>query len=346
MSVRYRPMEPRDARACAAVVARHPVVGPRYGKTIEYLASAWLKLLGRDSFVAAVFEEERGSGPAVLGAGVAVFVTDEFLLDLKSIPPFWIGPELAARIHRGKSPVLTDRQVRDANTSGGLNIAVWQRGVLPKDIARAEICNTIMSAFVDFHRGFLLKELVVQAETAEHVESCRTIGSFLWNPAKAAYQRLDGTTPDELLNEPHVLGLSRDLASKLGGSWGASAFLYHAPRFCFSRSEQRLLSCGLGGGTDQEIADKLGISLVAVRKRWRAIYERVGAISPELAPNPIQEDGGSGERGKAKKQRLLAYVREHPEELRPVSRRLADIPNPNGEPKLLPAAKRRHSKLR
>jgi DNA-binding CsgD family transcriptional regulator len=112
------------------------------------------------------------------------------------------------------------------------------------------------------------------------------------------------------------------LAFKRGGSWGASAFLYSSPRFGFSRSEQRLLSCGLDGGTDEEIADKLGISLVAVRKRWRAIYERAREIAPELVPNLASENGRSGERGKSKKQRLLAYVRDHPEELRPVSRKL------------------------
>jgi hypothetical protein len=321
MSIRYRPMEPRDAQACAATVARHPVLGPRYGKNIEYLVPTWLKLLETDSFVAVVFEEQQGSRNTVLGVGISVFVTDEFLQELKS-SPFWLGPELVLRIVQGKSPVLSGSQLRDANTSGGLNIAVWQRGVLPGEVTRAEISNTIMKAFVEAHRGFLQKEIVLQAETAEHAESCRTIGAFLWNAAVGSYEGMDGVPAERLLRGPHVLGMSRDLASKLGGSWGASAFLYSPPRFGFSRGEQRLLSRGLEGGTDEEIADKLGISLVAVRKRWRAIYDRVAEIAPELAPNLVLENGRSGERGKSKKQRLLAYVREHPEELRPISRRL------------------------
>src|SRR5579863_6236034 len=104
MPVRYRPMEPRDARACAAVIARHPVLAPRYGKTIEYLTPAWLKLLGSDGFIAAVFEEQQGSKTTVLGAGIAVFVTDEFICELKAAP-FWMGPELAARVLQGKSPL-------------------------------------------------------------------------------------------------------------------------------------------------------------------------------------------------------------------------------------------------
>ncbi len=60
----------------------------------------------------------------------------------------------------------------------------------------------------------------------------------------------------------------------------------------------------------------LGVSLSAVKKTWRTIYGRVTAKSPGLIPDQVPEELSS-ERGKEKKQRLLAYLREHPEELRP-----------------------------
>jgi hypothetical protein len=72
------------------------------------------------------------------------------------------------------------------------------------------------------------------------------------------------------------------------------------------------------GGTDEELADQLGISLSAVKKAWGSIYHRAADCVPELRFNVAE--GGS--RGKEKKQRLLAYLREHPEELRPTSRKL------------------------
>jgi hypothetical protein len=78
----------------------------------------------------------------------------------------------------------------------------------------------------------------------------------------------------------------------------------------------------LDGGTDKELADELGISLSAVKKTWRMIYDRVAACQPELIPSNSQADAWTQDRGKQKKQRLLAYLREHPEELRPVSRKL------------------------
>jgi hypothetical protein len=50
---------------------------------------------------------------------------------------------------------------------------------------------------------------------------------------------------------------------------------------------------------------------------YKTTYERVMAHNPVLLPDKVAEESNS-ERGKEKKQRLLAYRREHPEELRPV----------------------------
>ena len=117
--------------------------------------------------------------------------------------------------------------------------------------------------------------------------------------------------------------MSRDLALRHGASWVGSLFVNYAPpQFCFSRSEQRLLSLALEGGTDEELSDELCVSLFAVKKTWRVIYDRVGACWPELVPSNEQADTLIQDRGKQKKQRLLAYLRKHPEELRPVSRKL------------------------
>jgi len=80
-----------------------------------------------------------------------------------------------------------------------------------------------------------------------------------------------------------------------------------------------LLLAGLRGGTDEELADELGISLSAVKKAWQSIYERVSACDPELVPAAHPTESGAYERGKMKKQRLIAYLRDHPEELRPAS---------------------------
>ncbi len=100
------------------------------------------------------------------------------------------------------------------------------------------------------------------------------------------------------------------------GTWIGSLFVYRPPQFGFRPSEQRLLLAALGGRSDEDIAETLEISLSAVKKSWRSIYDRVSTLSPGIIPDKVPEELTS-ERGKEKKQRLLAYLREHPEELRP-----------------------------
>jgi hypothetical protein len=95
-------------------------------------------------------------------------------------------------------------------------------------------------------------------------------------------------------------------------------FVFRPPIACFRPSEQRLLQAALRGLTDEELADELGVSLSFVKKAWQAIYERAIGRIPELFPIGFPQEL-EGERGKGKKQRLLSYVRNHLEELRPVS---------------------------
>lgn len=322
MPVHYRPMEAPDISACVEIIARHPILAPRYGKTIRDLAAAWLKLVGADGFIAAVFEDASESQSTILGAGIAVFVTDYFVRELKTAPHFWIGRELTTRICQGESPVLSAKQVREANSSGGLNIAVWQRGVLPEKAPHDSLSNVIMSAFVEMHRGFLIKELVVQAEAPFHVDTCRATGAGFWNARRREYEEFPDVPRERFMSGAHVIGMSRSRANSAPGAWAASPFLYRPPQFCFSRGEQRLITCAMTGRTDEELAQTLGISVAAVRKTWRAIYDRVSARSPELIGNVSPGNGESSERGKEKKHHLLAYLREHPEELRPISRRV------------------------
>ena len=93
-------------------------------------------------------------------------------------------------------------------------------------------------------------------------------------------------------------------------------------RASFSRSEQRKLSCAVPGATDEQLAEALETSLSVVKKMWVSIYRRVENYLPELVANPLTSDIPASGRGREKRRRLLAYLREHPEELRPVSRKL------------------------
>jgi hypothetical protein len=90
-----------------------------------------------------------------------------------------------------------------------------------------------------------------------------------------------------------------------------------------SPSQQRLLLFALKGDTDQVLAEKLHLSLAAVKKTWAAIYEKAETYLPGLSKPPgdtqIHENF---RRGAERKRHVIAYVRENMQELRPVSHEL------------------------
>ena len=329
MTIRYRPMRRKDVRECVDIVAAHPIVGPRYGSAIADLRAAWSRLLAGDGFCSAtVFEEKIGDRANTVGVGVSVFASDEFLREAKKPPSFWIGPELAKRVARGDhSSLLSSNQVREANSREGLNLVVWQATVREQHMQRVEVWDAFMKAGIEQHRGYRLKELLVaQAESVEHLLGLRHTGGFFWDGKNQRYGDLPECNLQEIIRAPHVAGITREIAfsrplesitSSIGG-----LFLYQPPRFGFSVSEHRLLHSALAGGTDEELSGELGISLSTVKKTWRSVYDRVAACMPELIPSNSQPDGEASKRGRDKKQRLISYLREHPEELRPVSRKL------------------------
>ena len=75
---------------------------------------------------------------------------------------------------------------------------------------------------------------------------------------------------------------------------------------------EEALELALEGADDVSIAKSLFVTLPAIKRRWSHIFERAGSIRPDLCPLD-----GEGTRGIQKRQRILTYVRSHPEELRP-----------------------------
>jgi hypothetical protein len=199
---------------------------------------------------------------------------------------------------------------------------VWQNTIHPEDMRRAEVGTPVMAAIEDFCRGFRLRELIGQADCLEHLHAMRNAGGLYFHRAEDRYGNFPDVGALDFGSEPRNTGLPRDLALSHSALWVGSLFLYAPPRFSFSRSEQRLLSLALKGGIDEELGNELSISLSAVKKTWRVIYDRVAAYQPGLVPTNSQSKEWTQDRRKQKKQRLLAYLREHPEELRPVSRKL------------------------
>ena len=180
MGVRSRAMRPGDVREAAKIIAADPVVGPRYGTAITDLGPVWLQVLGSEAIRAVVIEDSTEGNVEIVGVGISVFVSDGFLHEVKTPPFFWAGPEITKRVMRGTSPLLTDKQVRRANSNGGLNVMVWEGVVQGGNQCRPEAHHCMLSSFVEQHRGFLLKKLLGHGTSMVGLEATFRMGNMFF----------------------------------------------------------------------------------------------------------------------------------------------------------------------
>jgi len=68
--------------------------------------------------------------------------------------------------------------------------------------------------------------------------------------------------------------------------------------------------------TCEELAASLCLSPWTVKKRWHAIYKRVTDVDSELLP-PIAYGAHASSRGAERRKRLLHYLPQHLEDVRP-----------------------------
>lgn len=323
-------MQAGDISECVDVLAKHPVIGPRYGPMIGHLGTAWHFLLGCEAAFATVFHASEEEREPICLFGFAVAVHDDFVLEIKKLPPFWVGPEITRRVIKGESPVLTDKQLREANSWDGMNLLIWEGFARAGYEAHSEVPRYMMAAMIEVHQGYLWKEIIAaHPESPDRLRHTLSTGGFLWDPIAGCYTAAVRKDPDEIVRTPHIIGLTRELERRRGnwsGSWVGALFDYHAPILGFTTTEQRLLSRALSGATDEQLAGMLGAPLPTVKKTWVSIYSRVEDRLPLLIPSPLRTDAPASSRGKEKRRGLLAYLREHSEELRPVSRRLLRNP--------------------
>jgi hypothetical protein len=222
----------------------------------------------------------------------------------------------------GNSPVLSDEEVLTANSTCGLSLYVWHSGLSVESVRTPEVASALTPEFVRHFRGYHIKELLQQAESPEHFLGMRMAGGLRVSPVDGSYKDFWETDSGDP-NEPQLVGVNEQTSDRLRGSGLTALFDFKPPILGFTRGEQRLLKCALEGGTDEEISNRLLVSQSAIKKTWRNAYERADACDLANFPRNAKCREDRIERGSEKKKHLLAYLRDHPEELRPFSNRIA-----------------------
>lgn len=274
----------------------------------------WRSLMRSRSFTAAVIETSSpGSGPRIIGFGASIFVQQRFIDEEFSHPRPGLNARVFASIDSGKSAVLSEPELRSGNTRGSLDSLVlygsWRYDVLsPQGVH--EVCACLGFSYLERHKGYNLDRLITQ--TVGQEERIASAASLVWR----AFKHFDG--PGQEASSLWVV--TREDNLRLPANILNPLFIYKAPVFGFRDADQQLLLAAMSGLTDEELSAKLGLSLTGVKKRWISIFERTIDARPVLFPglDRLGLDGNNGQkRGRQKRHHVLAYVRSHPEELRP-----------------------------
>lgn len=321
MDFRRRRMKLSDIDACVGLLAQHPEFIKLYGGEREPLRAVLRRLLTSLGFFAVVLEVVEPDQVKMFGIGAIAFLTDDFVATAKTAPFFWLGPTIIQRLLKGESPVLSDRELLHASAGDGLTVFAWPLGFRNEYLKFPEVVNYLMYSFMEEIRGYKLREYLGQTTDVEGARVSLHSGALLLT-SRGTYTELPPHGVQELLFDPHLLVITRESALRRVGAWSSSIFIYNEPKIGFSRSEQRLLEAALRGLTDNELAYELEVSLSAVKKTWRSVHSRIENSGTGILPPVPADRVESSDRGKGKKHLIINYIREHPEELRPVSMKL------------------------
>jgi hypothetical protein len=206
--------------------------------------------------------------------------------------------------------VLSQSEIRAGNTRGGLDLAIlygsWRREVLsPAGVS--EVCTALAARFLEMRQGFQVNRIVTETVNAQ--ETSQYLATHAWREI-SRFDRAGGESRS-------LMVMTRDDAMAVAASFSNPLFHYRAPMLRLRETDQKLLLAALGGLTDEELSRKLRLRLPAVKKRWISVFERTIHVRPDLFPEVDGRIDGA-KRSRQKRHHILAYMRSHPEELRPI----------------------------
>src|SRR5262249_35528793 len=217
-----------------------------------------------------------------------------------------LNARMIAGVASGEPVVLNRGQIGAGNAGEGIDFVnmygTWRDGIMNAD-QLSEVQALLGTSFVEHFAGYRFNRVLKEAIGHSRIALARATGTYrLVAEFQESESALAVVTRESVLTAPY--------------SVAARMYRYQSPVLRLRPAEQRLLSAALAGKTDAELSADLGLSVEAVKKRWMSIFDRVDEFKPGIL-NRAEADNDA--RGPQKRHRVIAYIRTHPEELRPFS---------------------------
>jgi hypothetical protein len=276
---------------------------------------AWTTILSDgDACIASLVEKISPGSSEIVGFGLAVFVSSSFADAMLANPQPGLNARIIESIDAGKSVIPPYRYLQTANASATLDHVVMYSTEKLSSLNSNELSlvrNCLARAYFDSFVGYRLQRMLYEIVDEYEFEKIKAYRGL------RIVKRL--TVPD-LPGVPALWKGHRALCEATAESFSddpasvaARPFIDRtAPILDFTPSEKRLLAAALRGAENAELALGLCRTPAAVKRTWTGIFEKFARLYPALLPTT---EGSL--RGQQKRHKVMAYIREHPEELRP-----------------------------
>jgi hypothetical protein len=264
----------------------------------------WKALLDNPAFLANVIESEKPlAGHNIVACGMGVFVAKAFADQEIQNPRPGLNSRIIAALDSGEPIVLSAAQIGAGNAGEGVDFVnmygTWRDGILNAE-QLAEAQALLGTSFVEHFTGYRFNRVLKEAIGSSQIALARATGTY----------RLVAEFPK---TESALVVVTRESVLAAPYSVAAKMYRYREPKLQLRPAEQNLLVAALTGKTDSELSTELGLSIEAIKKRWMSVFARFDEFKPEILNTADIGDG----RGPQKRHRVVAYIRAHPEELRP-----------------------------
>jgi hypothetical protein len=259
----------------------------------------------------AVVEQYADQATRIVGFGFAAFVHKEFAeAELRNARP-GLNSRIIEEIVAGRDPLASLEEISAANARGDLQQIMldvsWDDILTPleRDDVRIMLATAYVEIYAGFHIARIISELVDSRDAlhAKDLPGLTIVDRF---------EKFYAENPDTRWNSERVLATVESARTRPGSIAAGVMHQHQFPRLGLTQGEKDLLEAATDGLDDLAASSELSVTLAAIKKRWGSIFERVADKMPNLCPSD-----SSDTRGIQKRTRILTYVRQHPEEMRP-----------------------------